>query len=113
MFNRVMETMKKWLTANKYELWGFAAGMAVVVAAAGVYRISWEFSEKAPAVVNAPTTPQPASAVSRIPTPQRAPGKEVPPPQQPTRARPVLKKLDGPPEALRRLREQQSKPATP
>ena len=92
MAEKIIDAAKKWFAANKLGPLGFAVGMAFVLAVAGIYRISWELPES-------------------IPTP--APQNPAPVPQRPTPAKPVLKRLDGPPEPLRRLHEQQNKTTTP
>lgn len=107
MITRILEYSKKWFATNKYGLLGFAVGLVVMLAAAGIYRISWEFQDAAP------TSPPIQTKTTVTPTPAAAPKPGTPVPQRPTRAKPVLQKLDGPPDALRRLHEQQNQTSTP
>ena len=106
MVAKMMDDMKQWFNANRTALLGFAIGMIFVLAAAGIYRISWEFPESKSTV----GTPSPSKAKVR-PAPSVQSPKRVP--QRATPTKPVLKKLDGLPEPFRRIREQQQKPKTP
>lgn len=108
---KIVNTVMEWCVTHKYEWLGFAVGMVFVLAVAGLYRVSWELPESTPELRTTPATPQPATTVT--PSPVRAPQPGTPVPQRPQRARPVLKKLDGPPEALRQLHNQQSRKDVP
>ena len=108
MFRKIMDAVRQWCTANKLGLLGFAIGMVCVLAVAGLYRISWEFPETSPDL----NTSIPAPKASVTPTPAPASQTRTPVPQKATRAKPVLQRLDGPPEPLRNLHEQQNKPET-
>ena len=110
MIKKIVESIKKWFATNKYGLVGFAVGIAVVLAAAGVYRISWEFPEAPP--VQSPPTVSPQTKTTVTPTPAATPKPGAPIPQRPAKAKPVLKKLNGPPDMLRRLQEQQNQQST-
>ncbi len=110
MSTRIVESIKSWFAANKYGLAGFAVGMIVVLAVAGLYRISWEFQDSTPPIPTVNT--QTDTKTNAAPAPTTAPKPGATAPQRPTRARPVLQKLDGPPDALRRLHEQQNQGAT-
>jgi hypothetical protein len=103
---KIVNSFMEWCVAHKYEWLGFAVGMVFVLAAAGLYRVSWELPESTPTLQTIPAAPKAATTVQ--PSPARAPTPAAPAPQRPQRAKPVLKKLDGPPEALRRLHNQQN-----
>lgn len=103
MVKKITDAIKQWFIINKIGLLGFAIGVSCVLAAAGIYRISWELPETGAI----PTLPKASVAPTIKPAQTSQPQRQQP--QKAVRPKPVLKRLDGPPEPLRRLHEQQNK----
>jgi len=68
---KIANAVMEWCVAHKYEWLGFAVGMVFVLAAAGLYRLSWELPESTPALQTTPAIPKSATTVTPSSVPPR------------------------------------------